>query len=110
MVQRHNVANPVVDGPLSNPTVKPSWWNEPYEYNLRCKDCGERPCIWLSNRRELMEMMSNDYNKGDPPNIIRRMRMYHEFVAYMNRRGIGNGVRDRLPECVEDGVREIYPG
>jgi hypothetical protein len=105
-----NRGNLLVDGPLSNITVNPSWWNEPYEYNVRCKDCGERPCIWLSNRHELMVMMRTEYNTGEPPNIIQRMRLYHEFVRYMNRRGIGKGVRDRLPECVEDGVHEIYPG
>ena len=47
--------------------------------------------------------------EDQPPNIIHRIRMYNEFVWYMNRRGIGEKMRARLPKCIEDGVQETFP-
>ena len=61
----------------------------------------------MSTHREYYDHLPID---AQSPNIIHRLRMYNEMVQYMNRCGIGEGVRARLPKCIEDGVRKIYPG
>ena len=115
------MAQPIVEKQLARQlarlAVKPlTWENDPIQLGLRCKECGERPCLWLEHREEMMDIHHEYYNHlpidDQPPNIIHRIRMYNEFVRYMNRRGIGEQLRARLPKCIVDynEVHETYPG
>ena len=111
------MAEPVDDMQLARRTERlaanpPNWENDPIQLGMRSNECGERP--WLEHREEMMEIHREYYDRlpidDQPPNIIHRIRIYNEFVRYMNRRGIGEQLRARLPKCIVDGVHKTYPG
>ena len=113
------MVQPVVDMRLTRQLARLAmnpvdWEDDPIQLSRRCQECGEKPCLWLEHRHELMRIHRDYYDHlpidDQPPNIIHRLRLYNEMVRYMNRCGIGEGVRARLPKCIEDGVHEIYPG
>ena len=85
------------------------------EADLRvlCIKCDNSPCAWLRMREELMDKHQMDYDHlcegAHPPNIIRRMSIYRYFVRYMNNNGRGKAAGEKLPQCVVDGVQNIYP-
>ena len=114
-----NMAQPIDDTQLARQMERlamnpPNWENNPIQLGLRCNECGERPCLWLEHREEMMEIHREYYDclpiDDQPPNIIHRFRMYNEFVWYMYKRVIGEQLRARLPKCLVDGVHETYPG
>jgi hypothetical protein len=80
---------------------------------VRCSECGEKPCIWTIHEYNMRDIILGNYGyltkDAQPPNSIKRMVIYREFVSLMNMKGIGKGVLDRLPKCIEDGVHKLYP-
>ena len=104
-----NKAEPIDDMQLATRTESlvvnpPNWENDPIQLGQRCNECGERPCLWLEHREEMMEIYREYYDRlpidDQPPNIIHRIRIYNEFVRYMNRRGIGEQLRGDFPNAL----------
>jgi hypothetical protein len=71
-------------------------------------DCGDTPCVWLSERDAIIEVDREAHAGTDTPNRTRRRRAFQHM--YRVRKGIGRtGVRERHPQCVEDGIRALFP-
>jgi hypothetical protein len=78
-----------------------------------CKHCGEDPCVWLvsmENMRLYNESQHRSLPEEDkPPNNICRKKVYWQMFLSMNNGPIGRGVRVKLPKCVEEGARQMFP-
>jgi hypothetical protein len=72
-----------------------------------CDFCGELPCVWLSERDAVL---ANDRVEHDDSviNSKRRKTAYRHMFRVTN--GLGQkGVRVQHPECIETGVRTMFP-
>ena len=73
-----------------------------------CDFCGEMPCVWL--RERLTVIAKDDMEHGHSCTVVnstrRRIAFKHMFVIVNGGHG-QKGVRKRLPECVEKGVRGL---
>ena len=73
----------------------------------QCEFCGELPCVWETERDTVL---SNDRVMHDAVlvNSKRRKVAYRHMYRVTN--GIGQkGVRAQHPQCIEKGVRTLFP-
>ena len=81
------------------------------EDGIQCDVCGERPCMWSSERDMVIERdeMEHGHSSCTVVNSTRpKSADRHMFI--LTNGGYGQkGVRKRLPECVEKGVRALFP-
>ena len=78
-----------------------------------CVHCGEDRCVWLANKERmvLIDETEHGYLPDDskPPNNARRKKLYREMTLLLNKGPLGVGVRKKLPRCVENGARALFP-
>jgi hypothetical protein len=74
-----------------------------------CDFCGYSPCVWIAERRAVI---ANDNNENGHTftiyNKTRRKMAYKHMYRVVNGPG-QKGIRHKLPECVELGVRTLFP-
>ena len=82
-----------------------------------CAQCDNQPCVFDEFREDFIETRAwsclkdallddaCDVNNTDVHRNLRR-RLYREFIS-MN--GIATNRRIKLPNCVEKGIRSLYP-
>ena len=82
-----------------------------------CAQCDNQPCVFDEFREDFIETRAwsclkdallNDANDRKSTDVHRnlRRRLYREFIS-MN--GIATNRRIKLPNCVEKGIRSLYP-
>ncbi len=75
-----------------------------------CSRCGRDPCLWFRHGENVLESCRNSEHLwgGDITNKQRRFFCYREFTRIFH--GIlSSGDRRKLPECVEENIRECFP-
>ena len=82
-----------------------------------CAQCDNQPCVFDEFREDFIETCAwlclkdallNDANDGKNTDVHRNLRrpLYCEFIS---RNGIVTNRRIKLPNCVEKGIRSLYP-
>ena len=82
-----------------------------------CAQCDNQPCVFDEFREDFIETRAwsclkdallNDAHDRESTDVHRnlRRRLYREFIS-MN--GIATNRRIKLPNCVEKGIRSLYP-
>jgi hypothetical protein len=75
-----------------------------------CALCGDIPCVWLG---ELGNVVANDELEHSHmfcvENRTRRRVAYRYMFRIINGGAGQKGVRKRQPECVENGIRALFP-
>ena len=82
-----------------------------------CAQCDNQPCVFDEFRENFIETRAwsclkdallNDAHDRESTDVHRnlRRRLYREFIS-MN--GIATNRRIKLPNCVEKGIRSLYP-
>jgi hypothetical protein len=80
----------------------------PETADTACELCGETPCVWLREQNTVIAMDDNAHAGSNTPNNTRRRLAFKHM--YRVRKGIGKtGVRERHPQCVEEGIRALFP-
>ena len=78
-----------------------------------CQHCTAYPCVWEEMEEDMRKFDSSKHEhllvEGCPPNNIQRKKVYHQMFLYINQGPSGAGVRMKLPECVENGARRMFP-
>ena len=75
----------------------------------QCDICGEKPCVWTSERDTVVakDEMEHGHTNAVANSTRRKMAFRHMF--FVTNGGYGQkGVRKRLPECVEIGIRALF--
>ena len=79
-----------------------------------CTRCKESPCVFLQGESLVTESLDsfisafpNENDDNIPANLIRKKA--YCFYAYFLFGHLGRKRRVRLPECVVDGVRALWP-
>jgi len=80
---------------------------------VECMHCREAPCVWLE-KKDLMSVIDQHEHRNlpdvdKPPNNTRRKKVYRQMTYIMNNGPMGKGVRKKLPKCVENGARALFP-
>ena len=84
------------------------------EDNYTCSHCGESSCIWFYYRDDVVEAVHNwvDSNTTSngyrPSNNLIRKECYQIFIR-MHHGFLGKGKRKKIPECVLNCIRCLYP-
>jgi hypothetical protein len=77
---------------------------------VKCDFCGDTPCVWLVEKDRVI---ANDMAENGTPvtvvNSTRRKLAFRYMFRVINAGPGRQGVRKKLPECVENGVRELFP-
>ena len=83
------------------------------EVTPQCDACGEMLCVWSSERDTIIakdEMEHGHTFSVANSSSTRRKMAYQHIMFIVTNGGYGKkGVRKRLPECVEKGVRALFP-
>jgi hypothetical protein len=84
--------------------------NEDDGEDSQCDYCSENPCVWVDGRDGVI---ANDENENGHTFMIenktcRKLAFRHMFRVVNGGPG-EKGVRKQLPECVEFGVRALFP-
>jgi len=79
----------------------------------RCVHCGYRPCTFIRHEAELRETYSDLMAElsdlsDDRKHALFRLNAYSTANAWLGG-AHGKGNRQRLPECMENGIRRIAP-
>jgi hypothetical protein len=75
-----------------------------------CIFCDDSPCVWVAERDNVIALVATEHRADDPTvsNSTRRKTSFRYIWRVRN--GIGQkSVRTKLPECVETGVRAVFP-
>ena len=77
-----------------------------------CGECEEEYCTWTEHGPGVLETVAVDLLVRDPENKFtqgeKRKLCYQRYVTVVF--GVlGGEKRKKLPKCVLDGVREVYP-
>ena len=78
---------------------------------ITCDMCERTECVW-ETFKQIEQMLLDDLkveikHKDRTPGSARKL-LYQKVTRYMN--GVmGTGVRERLPKCVENGIRQKFP-
>jgi hypothetical protein len=85
----------------------------PVEESRECEHCCEQPCVWWAKKEDMIFCDTSEHahlpQEDLPPNNIRRKKMYRQMTLHIQEGHVQKGVRHALPECVEMGVRELFP-
>jgi hypothetical protein len=113
-----NLMNEAVVDILSNPENYDKKKKEDHDDKMSammgndrsCDLCGDYPCVWIVQRAVVV---ANDENEhGHTYNIENKTRRkvgYRHMFRVVNGGPGEKGVRKRIPECVETGVRALFP-
>ena len=75
-----------------------------------CQNCGYHPCVWQTYKEDNEDYLSSlkgEISQGRQSSGVRK-QVYRDITRIMH--GImGSGVRRKLPKCVEDNVRRMFP-
>ena len=75
-----------------------------------CQNCGYHPCVWQTYKEDNEDYLSSlkvEISQGRQSSEVRK-QVYRDITRTMH--GImGSGVRRKLPTCVEDNVRRMFP-
>jgi hypothetical protein len=78
-----------------------------------CQHCAEHLCVWENKKEDMTIFDKNEHHdlpaEDCPPNNIRRKKVYRQMFLFINQGPSGAGVRMKLPECVENGARKMFP-
>jgi hypothetical protein len=77
--------------------------------DIVCEFCAETPCVWSTERENVMAAVAADH--GDDTSVTNSARRKSGFrYIWRVRNGVGQqGYRTRHPDCVESGIRTLYP-
>jgi hypothetical protein len=79
------------------------------ESDKSCDYCGECPCVWVTEREAVVASDANENGHTFTIfNKTRRKMAYKHMYRVVHGPG-QTGVRKQLPECVECGVRALFP-
>jgi hypothetical protein len=75
-----------------------------------CTFCGDIPCVWLGEHDNVVmtDKLEHDHIFG-VENKTRRRVAYRYMFRILNGGAGQKGVRKRQPECVENGIRALFP-
>ena len=78
----------------------------------QCPDCLRRTCLWEVYGGDIVLHMQNFEEELDTVgrnknNVIRKAG--YQYAIRLIFGSLGSGVRRKLPQCVENGVRSMYP-
>ena len=82
--------------------------------DIACPECEEAPCLFLAHKESLVafdeaETASFALEDQQPPNNIRRKKLYRQITLMINGGPLGAGVRRPLPNCCVKAIREMMP-
>jgi hypothetical protein len=77
-------------------------------YHTLCIDCEEFPCLWDANQPAMVAFDEAENDDAKQPNQ-RRHGIYRQMALIINDGPSGRGNRLKLPQCVVDGVRNLFP-
>jgi hypothetical protein len=75
-----------------------------------CDLCGENPCVWVTERETVIA--NDEIEHGHilaMVNKTRRKIAFRHMFRVINGGPGQKGVRKRLPVCVENGIRAVFP-
>jgi hypothetical protein len=75
-----------------------------------CDFCDENPCVWVCQREAVVTNNENEH--GHTFTIVNKTRhkiAFSHMFRVVNGGPGQKGVRKQLPECVEKGVRALFP-
>jgi hypothetical protein len=77
---------------------------------VECDFCGDTPCVWLVEKdRVIANGMAENGTPVTVINSTRRKLAFRYIMFCCINAGPGRqGVRKKLPECVENGVRALF--
>jgi hypothetical protein len=70
--------------------------------------CGKKPCVWVSERETVIAMDEVEHGHAIVNKTRRKIGFRHMFRVINGGPG-QKGVRKRLPVCVENGIRALFP-
>ena len=73
-----------------------------------CLYCGDKPCFWISMKDDIVSSTIRNVDNYLKPNSYFRKRAYQMYVFHKYGR-LGKGNRVRVPLCVLEGVRSVWP-
>ncbi len=73
-----------------------------------CVQCERVPCVWENNQEEMVNFDKANIDGDAPPNEHRH-GLYRQMALIINNGPSGKGNRMKLPECVVNGVRKLFP-
>ena len=79
---------------------------------IQCDVCGDSPCVWRAERDTIIardEIEHGHQTCTTVANSTRRKTAYRHMFIVINGGYGQKGVRKRLPECIENGVRALFP-
>jgi hypothetical protein len=77
-------------------------------YSTRCGKCNCVPCVWRSNELSMIGYDKAENDDKTKPNKCRH-QLYGQMALIINGGPTGYGIRLKLPVCVVDGIRELFP-
>ena len=78
--------------------------------NVMCKYCKRRPCVWTAFTTDNAAFLSVQHRMVNSGGRARKARksVFQRITRKLH--GVmGAGKRKRLPQCVEDNVRQMFP-
>jgi hypothetical protein len=76
----------------------------------QCEICGEKPCVWTTERDTVVAKDEMEHGHTNAIANSARRKTAYRHMFYVTNGGYGSkGVRKRLPECIEIGVRGLFP-
>ena len=75
-----------------------------------CQGCGYQRCVWETfkdDNEEYLCLLRSKISEGRRPGEVRKL-VYRDITRSMHGT-MGSGVRRKLPNCVEDNVRRMFP-
>jgi hypothetical protein len=77
---------------------------------IECHFCGDSPCVWLGERHNVVTNDQLEHaNTFGIENKTRRRVAYRYMFRIINGDTGQKGIRKRQPECVENGIRALFP-
>ena len=75
-----------------------------------CDTCSAETCVWIENKEEVLEHDMGEHGHVFGVSNSTRRRIAYGYMFRVINGGPGQtGVRIKLPECVETGVRAVFP-
>ena len=78
-----------------------------------CDYCKENPCVWVTNCEDMRLCDESEHGLltgDDIPNAsLRRKGIYRQMALTIAGGPTGRGNRMKLPMCVVNGVRNMFP-
>jgi hypothetical protein len=74
---------------------------------MPCVLCGDIPCVWLGER-DNSNHMEHDHTYATK-NRTRRSVAFRYLFRIINRCPEEKGIREKQPECIENGIWDLFP-